>query len=61
MLTVPNQVRSKTFIPLELAEVPAGQIRRQQIPADKTDDIVKFATKKPAERFTEIERGHVVR
>ncbi|KAI5893541.1 Piwi-domain-containing protein [Schizophyllum commune H4-8] len=52
------EVRSKAFIPLELAEVPAGQIRRQQIPADKTDDIVRFATKKPAERFAEIERGH---
>ncbi|KAF8958525.1 argonaute-like protein [Flammula alnicola] len=45
------------MIPLELCEVPPGQIMRKQIPADKTNDMVEFSKLRPSERLASIRAG----
>jgi len=51
------EVGSGAFIPLELCEVPPGQIMRKQVPSEKTKDVVEFATKRPADRLASIGQG----
>ena len=51
------KVGSGAFIPLELCEVPPGQIVRKQVPSEKTKDVVEFATKRPADRLASIRQG----
>ncbi|KAJ3505889.1 hypothetical protein NLJ89_g7177 [Agrocybe chaxingu] len=51
------EVGSGAKIPLELCEVPPGQIMRKQIPPEKTKDVLDFATKKPRERLESIRTG----
>lgn len=51
------KVGSGAFIPLELCEVPPGQIMRKQVPPQKTKDVVEFATKRPADRLASISQG----
>ncbi|KAF8993952.1 Piwi domain-containing protein [Cyathus striatus] len=48
---------SKAYYPLEVCNVPAGQIARKQVPPEKTKAMVEFATKKPNERLEDIRRG----
>jgi eukaryotic translation initiation factor 2C len=55
------KVGSGALIPLELCEVPPGQIIRKQVPPEKTKDVVEFATKKPPERLASIRQGLDVR
>lgn len=55
------QVGSGAKIPLELCNVPAGQIMRKQIPPEKTKDVLEFATKRPRERLESIKNGLTVR
>lgn len=49
------------MIPLELCDVPPGQIMRKQIPPEKTKSVVEFSTKKPVERLASIRAGLEVR
>jgi len=51
------EVGSGALIPLELCEVPAGQIMRKQVPPEKTKDVLDFATKKPKDRLDSIRNG----
>ncbi|KAJ7578988.1 argonaute-like protein [Mycena floridula] len=51
------EVGAGALIPLELCQVPRGQIIRKQVPPEKTDAMVKFSTKKPAERLQSIVAG----
>ncbi|KJA29601.1 hypothetical protein HYPSUDRAFT_31529 [Hypholoma sublateritium FD-334 SS-4] len=44
-------------IPLELCDVPAGQIMRKQIPADKTNDMLEFSKLAPDQRLNSIRQG----
>lgn len=55
-----SQVASGALIPLEVCEVPPGQIMRKQVPPEKTKDVLEFATKKPAERLNSIRNGLAV-
>lgn len=48
-------------IPLELCDVPAGQIMRKQIPADKTNDMLEFSKLSPDQRLNSIRQGLSVR
>ncbi|KAF9441655.1 Piwi-domain-containing protein [Macrolepiota fuliginosa MF-IS2] len=45
------------LVPLELCQVPPGQIMRKQLPSDKTKAMVEFSTQKPHERFQSIRNG----
>lgn len=54
------EVGSGAIIPLELCTVPAGQFMKKQIPADKTNDVVKFSKLKPEERLAKIRQGLTV-
>jgi eukaryotic translation initiation factor 2C len=45
------------MIPLELCHVPPGQIMRKQVPSDKTNSVLEFATKRPRERLESICNG----
>ncbi|KAG8936503.1 hypothetical protein FRC02_001469 [Tulasnella sp. 418] len=47
-------------IPLEMCEVPPGQIKRGQPPSDLTKSMVEFATRAPAERFQSIRQAQQV-
>lgn len=51
------EVGTGAVIPLELCEVPAGQIMRKQIPADKTNDVLEFSKLNPANRLASIRTG----
>lgn len=51
------EVGSGAFVPLELCEVPPGQIMRKQVPPEKTKDVVEFATKRPPDRLASIRQG----
>ncbi|GJE88333.1 protein argonaute [Phanerochaete sordida] len=51
------EVGNGAKIPLELCEVPPGQIMRKQVPSDKTKDVVEFSTKRPIQRFDSIQAG----
>jgi len=44
-------------IPMELCQVLPGQLMRKQFPEDKTNDMVDFARKRPAERLSAIKEG----
>ncbi|KAJ7651075.1 hypothetical protein FB45DRAFT_711015, partial [Roridomyces roridus] len=45
----------------ELCKVPRGQLMRKQVSAEKTKDVLDFATKKLADRFNSIVAGiHVL-
>ena len=45
------------MIPIELCTVLPGQLMRKQFPEDKTNDMVEFARKRPAERLAAIREG----
>ena len=47
----------KAIIPIEVCEVPAGQILRKQLPSDKTSAVLHFATKRPEDRLASIKQG----
>ncbi|KAJ4477407.1 argonaute-like protein [Lentinula aciculospora] len=51
------EIGAGALIPLELCEVPPGQIMRKQVPPEKTKLVVEFATKKPQDRLRSIEAG----
>ncbi|KAF7433014.1 hypothetical protein PC9H_004959 [Pleurotus ostreatus] len=51
------EVGNGALIPLELCDVPPGQIMRKQVPSDKIKDVLAFSTMKPAERFQSIRSG----
>ncbi|KAF8974495.1 argonaute-like protein [Flammula alnicola] len=51
------EVGSGAKIPLELCQVPPGQIMRKQIPPEKTKDVLDFATKRPRDRLESIKNG----
>lgn len=51
------EVGSGALIPLELCLVPPGQIMRKQVPAEKTKDVLAFATKRPEDRLRSIRNG----
>ncbi|KAF8165280.1 argonaute-like protein [Crassisporium funariophilum] len=51
------EVGSGALIPIELCQVPAGQIMRKQIPPEKTKDVLEFATKRPKDRLASIKNG----
>ncbi|EIN04651.1 argonaute-like protein [Punctularia strigosozonata HHB-11173 SS5] len=47
----------RALIPMELCYVPPGQVMKRQMPQDKANDVVQFATMKPPERLASIRRG----
>ncbi|KAF8195816.1 argonaute-like protein [Mycena galopus ATCC 62051] len=51
------EVGSGALIPLELCDVPPGQLMRKQVPPEKTKDVLDFATKKPLDRLQSIRNG----
>lgn len=51
------EVGNGALIPLELCTVPPGQLMRKQVPANKTDEVVKFATQRPERRLQSIRDG----
>ncbi|KAK7689674.1 hypothetical protein QCA50_007469 [Cerrena zonata] len=51
------ELASGAIIPLEFCDVVEGQIMRKQFPQEKTDAMVKFSTKKPADRLNSIMKG----
>ena len=51
------EVGSGALLPIELCEVPPGQIMRKQVPPELTKNVLEFATKKPADRLDSIRRG----
>ncbi|KAF8897601.1 argonaute-like protein [Infundibulicybe gibba] len=54
------EVGSGALIPIELCEVPPGQIMRKQVPAEKIREVIEFATKSPKERLESIKNGLAV-
>ncbi|KAI4526541.1 Piwi-domain-containing protein [Schizophyllum commune Loenen D] len=54
------QVGNGAIIPFELCRVPPGQLMRKQVPADKTDKVVEFATQPPQQRMRAIQDGRAV-
>ncbi|KAF5388155.1 hypothetical protein D9615_000461 [Tricholomella constricta] len=54
------EVGSGALIPLELCNVPPGQIMRKQVPPEKTRDVLDFATKRPRDRLSSIVDGLAV-
>lgn len=52
-----SQTGSGALIPLEMCQVPPGQIMRKQIPQDKMKSVLEFATRRPAERLASIRVG----
>ncbi|KAH9035273.1 argonaute-like protein [Lactarius hengduanensis] len=51
------ELASGALIPLELCHVPLGQIMRKQVPPDKTNFVLEFATKRPIDRLGSIVNG----
>ncbi|KAF7365497.1 Argonaute-like protein [Mycena venus] len=51
------EVGSGALNPLELCDVPPGQLMRKQFPPEKTKDVLDFATKKPVGRLQSIKNG----
>ncbi|KAL0575953.1 hypothetical protein V5O48_006023 [Marasmius crinis-equi] len=51
------EVGNGALIPLELCNVPPGQIVRKQVPPEKTKDVLDFATKRPEDRLRSIAAG----
>ncbi|TFK64153.1 argonaute-like protein [Pluteus cervinus] len=60
-LQFPNLICVETpagaFLPLELCDVPPGQLMKKEIPPDLTKSVVEFATLKPRERLDSITAG----
>lgn len=55
-----SQVGSGAYLPMEICNIVGGQIRNSQPPPELTKDVVEFATKKPAERLSDIRRSLTV-
>ncbi|KAL0065940.1 hypothetical protein AAF712_007067 [Marasmius tenuissimus] len=51
------EVGAGALIPLEMCQVPPGQIVRKQVPPEKTKDVLDFATKRPEDRLRSISNG----
>ncbi|KAH9965910.1 argonaute-like protein [Russula dissimulans] len=51
------ELSTGALIPLELCRVPPGQIMRKQVPSEKANSVLEFATKKPHERLASICNG----
>ncbi|KAF8266859.1 argonaute-like protein [Lactarius quietus] len=51
------ELANGTLIPLELCDVPKGQIIRKPIPPDKTNSVLEFAIKRPNDRLNSIISG----
>ncbi|THH18233.1 hypothetical protein EW146_g2726 [Bondarzewia mesenterica] len=51
------ELSKKAIIPLELLDVPPGQIIKKQIPSEKTSDVLAFSSKKPQDRLQSIKNG----
>ncbi|EIM88070.1 argonaute-like protein [Stereum hirsutum FP-91666 SS1] len=51
------ELSSGALIPLELCDVPPGQIIKKQIPASKTKSVLEFATQRPQQRLQSISNG----
>jgi eukaryotic translation initiation factor 2C len=51
------ELASGALIPMELCDVPKGQIMRKQVPSDKTNSVLEFATKRPNDRLGSIVDG----
>ncbi|KAF8268490.1 argonaute-like protein [Lactarius quietus] len=51
------ELSTKAQIPLELCEVPPGQIIRKQMNPDQINSILEFSTMRPRERFASIREG----
>lgn len=51
------QVGRGAYIPIEVCEVPPGQIVKKEMPPEKVRDVLAFATKKPHERLSSIRAG----
>lgn len=48
------KVGKGALVPLEMCEMPEGQIMRKEIPDDKLKDVLSFASKGPKERLQSI-------
>ncbi|RXW23179.1 hypothetical protein EST38_g2678 [Candolleomyces aberdarensis] len=51
------EIGRNALVPLEVCNVPPGQIMRKQIPPNKTNDVLEFSKKRPDERFGIVQRG----
>ncbi|KDQ12775.1 hypothetical protein BOTBODRAFT_112494 [Botryobasidium botryosum FD-172 SS1] len=51
------ELGSGALVPLELCEVPPGQIMRRQVPPERTKAVLDFATMRPQDRLGSIVRG----
>ncbi|KAJ6562409.1 argonaute-like protein [Mycena capillaripes] len=51
------EVGKGALIPLELCNVPRGQLVKKEVPDEKKSDLVSFATMKPADRLSSIKKG----
>lgn len=51
------QLATGAIIPMEFCDVLEGQIMRKQFPQEKTTEMVRFSTKKPADRLNSIRQG----
>ncbi|KAL1743740.1 Piwi domain-containing protein [Schizophyllum fasciatum] len=54
------EVGNGALVPIELCDVPHGQLMRKQVPANKTDKVVEFATQLPEARKRAIQDGRAV-
>ncbi|KAL0565625.1 hypothetical protein V5O48_016395 [Marasmius crinis-equi] len=54
--------RTRSFVPLELCEIPPGQLARKQLPPEKIPDMVRFSSQHPERRLRSIRSGvHLLR
>ena len=53
----PCQVVGGALLPLEVCEVPPGQTICDQIPPERTRDVLDFSTEKPGDRLDSIKNG----
>jgi eukaryotic translation initiation factor 2C len=51
------ELSTGALIPLELCDVPKGQIMRKPVPSDKTNSVLDFASKRPNDRLASIVDG----
>ena len=54
------QLSTRALIPLELCEVPPGQIIRKQMPQEHINSILKFSSMHPNERYRSIRNALTV-
>lgn len=52
---------NKDVIPLEVFEVAAGQFAKIELNTEQRKNVVEFSTKRPNDRFRELEDGFQVR